>query len=55
VFSVVPLRYCLVVNTSAIDYLESCGKTRLWNDLLCVKSDVKPYTPTHWLTTISTY
>jgi len=26
------------------------GKTRLWNDLLCVEWDVKPYTLTHSLT-----
>ena len=29
------------------------GKTRLWNDLLCVKWDVKPYTLNHVLSCLS--
>ena len=47
VFCVFSFWCCLVVSTQCGDQLP--GKTRLWNYLLCVEWDVKPYSLTFWL------
>ena len=50
--------YCVVLCLIVFGCQYQCnwlpGKTRLWNDLLCVEWDVKPYTLTHSLSTTTT-